>query len=228
MSAYDQMFCIYHRASAPVIVIGGGRVGRATGHELKARGIDFRIVEKLDERIREEFQENYVMGNAADIKTLEKAGIRDAPAVIITSHDDEMNVYLTIYCRKLRPDIEIISRSSEERMVDTLHRAGSDFVMSHASMGANIFFNLLRRGDLLTVAEGLDVFRVKTPNQLVGKPIKASNIREQTGCTIIAIGTEGDLQPNPGPDYVLEKDQTMVLIGTPENENQFLERWVTG
>jgi voltage-gated potassium channel len=225
LTMYDEMFCIYHRASAPVVIVGGGRVGRATGREFKERGVDFRIVERMPERVREEFEGHYVMGNAADIKTLEEAGIREAPAVIITSHDDEMNVYLTIYCRKLRPDIEIISRSTEERIVDTLHRAGSDFVMSYASMGANIVYNKLRGGDRLMVAEGLDLFRVETPDRLIGRPIKASGIREETGCNIVAIGKAGTLEPNPLPDYVLEKGHTMVLMGTPENEARFLERW---
>ena len=225
LDMYNQMFCIYHRASAPVIIIGGGRVGRATGRDLRARGVDFRIVERLEERVREEFKDHYVMGNAADIKTLKKAGIDEAPAVIITSHDDEMNIYLTIYCRKLRPDIEIISRSSEERIVDTLHRAGADFVMSYATMGADLIFNRLRKGDRLMVAEGLDLFRVETPKRLVGRPIKASSIREETGCTIVAIGHDKDLKPNPLPDYVLEEGQTMVLMGTPENEKTFFDRW---
>ncbi len=225
LAMYDELFCIYHRASTPVIIIGGGRVGRATGREFKERGVDFRIVERLPERVRDEFEGHYVMGNAADIKTLENAGIREAPAVIITSHDDEMNVYLTIYCRKLRPDIEIISRSTEERIVETLHRAGSDFVMSYASMGANIVYNKLRGGDRLMVAEGLDLFRVQTPDRLAGRPIKASGIREESGCNIVAIGKAETLEPNPLPDYVLEKGRTMVLMGTPENEARFLERW---
>jgi voltage-gated potassium channel len=228
LTMYDQLFCIYHRAASAVIVLGGGRVGRATGRELRQRGIDFRIVERLPERVRAEFEGHYIIGNAADINTLEAAGIREAPAVIITSHDDEMNVYLTIYCRKLRPDIEIISRSTEERIVDTLHRAGADFVMSYASMGANIVFNLLRGGDRLMVAEGLDLFRVKTPPALVGTKLLDSGIRERSGCTVVAIGADDDLQPNPGPQHVLEDGRMMVLIGTPENESKFFELWVRG
>ena len=35
--------------------------------------------------------------------------------------------------------------------------------MSYASMGANAIFNLLRRADVLMLAEGLTVFRVKVP-----------------------------------------------------------------
>ena len=59
-------------------------------------------------RIRD--QAIYVEGSAADYETLERAGIDHALAIVITTHDDDMNVYLTIYCRRLRPDIQIISR----------------------------------------------------------------------------------------------------------------------
>ncbi len=226
LNMYDQMFCIYHRADAPVVIIGGGRVGRSIARALAQRNVDFRIIERLSERICREFEGKYVSGNAADLHVLEEAGIREAPALIVTSHEDDMNIYLTIYCRKLRPDIEIISRSTEERNVSTLHRAGADFVMSYASMGANIMFNLLRREDLLMVAEGLDVFRVKTPEELVGKPINQSRVREDTKCTIVAVSQNGKLATNPEPDCILEKGQTMVLIGSAEAENSFFEKFV--
>jgi voltage-gated potassium channel len=72
---------------------------------------------------------------------LERAGIDDASAVIITTHDDDMNVYLTIYCRRLRPDMRIIGRANLDRNVTTLYRAGADAVLSYASTGANAIWN---------------------------------------------------------------------------------------
>ena len=44
----------------------------------------------------------------------------------VTTNDDATNIYLTIYCRRLRPNMQIISRSTMERNVTTLHRAGAD------------------------------------------------------------------------------------------------------
>ncbi|NIP80294.1 MAG: potassium channel protein, partial [Gemmatimonadetes bacterium] len=73
--------------------------------------------------------------------------------------DDATNIYLTIYCRRLRPDVQIVSRATLERNVTTLHRAGADFVMSYSSMGANAILNVLQSGDVVMVAEGLEVFR---------------------------------------------------------------------
>ena len=113
-----------------------------------------------------------IHGDASSKAVLERAGINKAPALVITSHNDESNVYLTIYCRKLRPDIQIITRAFVHHNVEPLHRAGADFVMSQDHMGANTIFNLLNRAEILMVTEGLDVFSQKTPKSLVDVSVK--------------------------------------------------------
>src|SRR5688500_10686515 len=50
---YDALFCIYHVSTAPVIIIGGGRVGRATARALAEREVDYRIVEARADRIHD-------------------------------------------------------------------------------------------------------------------------------------------------------------------------------
>ena len=82
-------------------------------------------------------------------EVLKRAGIDEAPTTLVTTSDDAINIYLTIYCRRLRPDMQIISRATLERNVSTLHRAGADFVMSYASMGANTILNVLEKGDVV-------------------------------------------------------------------------------
>ncbi|MFT5657787.1 MAG: voltage-gated potassium channel [Gammaproteobacteria bacterium] len=209
--------------SNPVIIIGGGRVGRATAAALKRRGIEYRIVEQNEERIAD--TETYIHGSAADNSVLKRAGIEAAPTVIITTRDDETNIYLAIFCRLLRADIQIISRATLEQNLAALHRAGSDIVMSYASMGANALFNLLQRSDLLMVAEGLDIFKVPVPAELAGKSLVESNIRERTGCSIIGIDSEDKTTTNPDPDTVLPADAEIVLIGTPAGEAEFLKQF---
>jgi Trk K+ transport system NAD-binding subunit len=153
LQQFDAHFGSSDMTDAPVLILGGGRVGRATGRALEERGSDYRIVEQLHERV--DTSGKYILGNAARADVLHNAGIRDTPAVVITTHDDDLNIYLTLYCRHLRPDVQIISRATLERHVPTLHRAGADFVMSYASMGANAIWNLLQRNDVLMVTEGL-------------------------------------------------------------------------
>jgi len=205
----------------PVVIIGGGRVGQATGRALTELGIDYRIVEQHPADPASAAKT--VAGDAAQLEILRRAGIDEAPTAIITTRDDDVNIYLTIYLRNLRPDIVLISRSMHERNLATLHRSGADFVMSHASMGANTIFNLLRRTDIEMLAEGLDIFRLPLPPALSGKSIAGAGIRERTGCTVIALATPGGMQINPDPQQPLPADAEMLMIGTVENEERFLK-----
>jgi Trk K+ transport system NAD-binding subunit len=216
---YDEMLCIYHVNTEPVIIIGGGRVGRATARALREREGDYRIVEPLSERIRD--SEKYVHGSAADLTTLERAGIRTAPAVVITTRDDDINIYLTIYCRRLRPDIQIISRTTRERNVSTLYRAGADFVLSYGSMGATAIFNSLNSTDIIMVAEGLHLAQSKVPRVLCGKTLAEAAIPRQTQCNVVALSTPEGLKINPDPSTRLEAGAQLVLACTPEAAERF-------
>lgn len=223
LDRYNDHYCRGEAIVAPVVIIGGGRVGRAVGQALEAKGMDYRIVEKNPARIRPANAERYVLGDAAELDVLETAGIREATAVIVTTHDDDMNVYLTIYCRRLRPDVQILSRAVLDRNVVTLHRAGADFVMSYASTGANAMMNLIRRDSILMVAEGLDIFEVQISPALAGRTLAECNIRNKTGCTVVAIHIDQQPQLLLDPHEPLPTTGRLILIGTPDAEERFLK-----
>lgn len=136
-----------------------------------------------------------------------------------------MNIYLTFYCPQLRPDIKIISRAIVERTVSKLYRAGADLVMSSASLGADSILNFLRPNELSMFTEGLNIFSRPVPPSLVGKSLVESRIREQTGCTVIAVNTHGRQSVSPVPGTLLQKHDTVILIGTNESEAKFLETY---
>lgn len=218
---YDDYFGIYNNKDGPVIIIGAGRVGRATAKSLKDRKMDFVVVEKDEARAKR--CGNYVVGDAADREILYEAGMDKAHTVIITTHDDDTNIYLTLYCRRLKPELKIIARATLERNVNTLHRAGADFVMSYASMGANAIFNIMERDEVLMIAEGLNVFRTQTPSKMQNKSIRQIDLRKETGCSIVAIQNEEEMLINPDPDYILNADTELVIIGNYESEKVFTE-----
>jgi len=209
----------------PIIIIGGGRVGRAAGADLLARGLEYRLIERSPERIRPDDEARTILGDAAELTVLQEAGITETGAVIISTHDDDTNIYLTIYCRRLRPDVRIVSRATLERNIPTLHRAGADFVMSYASMGANAILTLLDRSDVLMVAEGLDVFRVPIPAALAGRRLADVDLRRKTGCTLVAWQRGGDMHLNPDPHQPLPAEAELILIGTVAAETAFLEQF---
>jgi len=227
LNRYNDMFCRGEpQNTAPIIIIGGGRVGRAVAQALDTKGLNYIIVEKNPERTQPANVQRYIIGDAAELKVLKAAGIQKATAVIVTTHDDDMNIYLTIYCRRLRPDVQILSRAVLDRNIVTLHRAGADFVISYATTGANAMMNLIRRDNILMVAEGLDIFEVPLPSSLAGHSLADCNIRDETGCTVVAVRTDQQIQPVLDPHEPLPSVGRLILIGTPDAEEKFLDAFI--
>ncbi|HEB68013.1 MAG TPA: potassium channel protein [Desulfobulbus sp.] len=225
LQKYDALFnaaCSPQLNNSPALILGGGRVGQAAAETLKNHHIKYTLIEKKPAVVMES-QDNYILGDAADINTLRNAGIENAHTVLITTHNDAMNIYLTFYCRQLRPDIEIISRAIEERTVSKLYRAGADLVMSSASMASNSILNFLRPNELSMFTEGLNIFSCPVPKSLIGKALLKSRIKEQTGCTVIAINSSGEQKVGPDPATRFQKHDEIILIGTTEAEAGFLE-----
>ena len=224
MDQYDRLIGSRGRETlteTPVVVLGGGRVGQAVGEDLKKRRIDYRIVEK-NERVGAG-NRRFVHGSAGDLDVLIRAGIKETQSIIITTHDDDLNIYLTIYCRRLRPDAQIISRASLDRNVNTLHRAGASLVMSFSSLCTTTLMNLLNPSKTVMLSEGLNVFRNTLAPDLAGKSIVDLQIREKSGCSVMALKRNGSVIINPAADLILEKKDELILIGTEESEKRFNE-----
>ena len=120
-------------------------------------------------------------------RSLLQAGLKTTPSIIITTHDDDLNIYLTIYCRRLRPDVQIISRASFDRNINTLHRAGANLVMSFSSLVTATVTNLLKPEQMLMLSEGLNVFRAALNPKLDGQCLSELRLRQDIGCSVVAI-----------------------------------------
>jgi voltage-gated potassium channel len=216
--------CAYPPANPSVIILGGGRVGQAAAAFLAQSGISYKIVEKRG-RVGSE-KDHFIYGDAADIAVLKEAGIEQARSVIITTHDDAMNIYLSFYCRQLRPDIQIIARASEDLTTSKLHRAGADQVGSSAVRGAATIMNLLQPYEGALFSTELSIFLVPVPAALAGKSLIESKLREKTGCSVMAIKDDSSLLTNPDPTTPLPLTGELIIVGSLEAEKVFKQEYM--
>lgn len=224
IAAYNQHFGAgpnENEGRSNVVLIGGGRVGRATARALEEARVPWTIIELLPERVQ--YPEHTIVGDASEFDLLVQAGLHQAATVIITTRDDDTNIFLTIFYRRLRKSLQIISRCTDEANVARLHRAGADLVMSYASMSANTIFNHLRGSDSCLLAVGLSVFPSPVPKSLAGQTLAESQVRSRTGCSILAIEVAGKREINLQPDTLLPEGGKLILMGSMEAEEQFSE-----
>jgi len=224
IARFNQTFSTHGLEKPRVLIVGGGRVGRATCRALTEAGICTTVmIERNAERVKD--FPDAIIGDAMDMTVLKEANAREATTLIITTHDDDMNVALTIFFRRLRSSWQILSRATHDRNVATLLRAGADLVLSYAAMGANTLLNVLRGSDHLLLAEGVNVFPADIPASMVGKTLAELHVRTQTGCSIIAIESAGERIVNPPSNQRLPAKGRIFLVGTIEAEERFLKQF---
>jgi Trk K+ transport system NAD-binding subunit len=223
----DLILVIYDTNYSPALVIGGGKVGRATARALKEKGVPVNLVER-NEGLRSRIGDcagKVLFGDAADRRVLMEAGLEQAPSVVLTTNDDAMNIYLAVYCRRLNPELRIVSRITHEKNVEAIYRAGADFAISYASLGVEEVFAHLHSRELLILGEGFELFCVLLPKSLAGLTLGESAISARTGLNVIGIQQNGRMITNPSESTRLTKESELVVLGSTSGRQAFLQEF---
>jgi voltage-gated potassium channel len=220
----DALFVIYQPTDIPVLVIGGGAVGRAVSQALHERGASVTILDH-DKALEGELAlvaDRVVIGDAANLQSVKAAGIDVAPSVVLTTNDDATNIFLAVYCRRLSSDAHIVSRISHDWNLEAIHRAGADFALSRASLAIQTLMSLVVERELIVVGEGTELFVEPIPAYLVGRELAASEIGARSGLNVIGIRSNGEFVPNPPGSAVLVEGGELVMLGTAEQRQEFI------
>lgn len=110
-----------------VLVVGYGRVGRLVGDMLNRHQVAWVGAEK-DARMvdtgRRAGQRIY-FGDAARPEFLERCGLAEAPALVVTMDDPEGVEAIVGLARSLRPDLTIVARARDARHAQRLYELGA-------------------------------------------------------------------------------------------------------
>ena len=221
----DDMLVIYNVNENPVLIIGGGVVGMAAARALKRQGIPVHLIEHkkdLCRRASRHCQQVFV-GDAADYELLNQAGIMEAPSVLLTTHDDAMNIYLASYCRNLNPELRVVSRITHERNLEAVHLAGANLVLSYASLGVEAILSILQGKEFIMLGEGVDLFSIVLPQSLHGKTLVETGIGERTGLNVIAIEHNGTVHSNMSAQTLLLPGAELLMLGSRKQRQEFVE-----
>jgi voltage-gated potassium channel len=206
-------------------VIGAGKVGQAAARALKQKALVVHALDR-DEKALEILAADVDAvhaGDAADRQTIERAGIARAASVLLTTNDDAMNIYLAVFCRKLNPDLRIVSRVTHERNVEAIHRAGADFALSYTSLGVDSIMSLVNGDATVVLGEGVRLFDVRVPSSLAGQPLSKTGIGSRTGLSVVAMEDQRVVTTQLTGETVLPKGATLLMLGNADQRQQFTE-----
>ena len=208
------------------IVCGYGRIGRLICTELKADNVDFVVIEESQaaaERI-EKAGYLYLNMDATSEEALKTAGIEKAKGLVTAVRSDANNVFITLTAKGIRPDIFIMSRTSDPKNEDKLKRAGATRVVCPYLIGGRRMAEILKRP---TVVDFIDIAMmgdklglmieealVGEKSNLIGKNLIESGLRKEYGVIIVAIKRAGrDMIFNPMPAETIMGGDVIVVLG---------------
>jgi voltage-gated potassium channel len=225
VAALNELLVIYDANPNPVVVIGGGQVGRAATLALKARDIPVHLVEKDGSRAAalEGIADRLFIGDASRVELMEDAGVQDAPSILLTTSDDFINVYLSVYCRRRNPGARILTRVTHERNVGIVSRTGADFVLSYASFGVQNVYSFVKGSALTMFGEGVDLYHVPVSDSLEGKSLGDIDVASLSGLNVIAIQNADGIVVRGLAKVRLEPGTTLVAFGSAEQRERFAE-----
>jgi Trk K+ transport system NAD-binding subunit len=208
-----------------VLVVGAGKVGQAAAAALKRRRLTVHGVDRQNDALETlgDSLDSAFAGDAADRRVLERAGISRAASVLLTTNDDAMNIYLAVYCRRLNPEVRIVSRVTHERNVEAIHRAGADFVLSYTTLGIEAVMSLLRGREPVLLGEGVELISLPVPASLAGKPLGESGIGSRTGLSVVALQQGDRLLTQLTAATILPAGGELLMLGSMEQRRAFGE-----
>jgi voltage-gated potassium channel len=215
-----------------VIICGFGRNGQQAALTLKLHKVQFVVIEKETDRLKQGFDHHsrllYINDDATSDDALIEAGIKRAKALIITLPFDSDNVFIVLSARSLNPHLQIISRASAHGTTQKLKKAGADNVIMPDKIGGTHMATLVSKPDVIEFIEFLSsqegesvimesVDYTNLPRGLRDQPLQTILDWKKTGVNCIGVKTEtGKFIINPSSTMVIKEGMKVIVLGTRE------------
>lgn len=212
------------RMTGHTIVCGWGRVGRAVGGYLSARGANVVVVDLDPQRVAE-IPYPALIGDVTDDDVLRKAGLMRARSLVAAINTDAENVYVTLSARALRPDLVIVARARTEESESKLLRAGATKVVNpqriggHRIAAASLHPHVVEFLEVVMHDANLE-FRleeasIKPGSPLAGRTLEEAEVNDSTGALVLALRDGyGAFIANPPMHTKLQAGHVLIAIGT--------------
>lgn len=209
----------YRTAADPVVVVGAGLVGQSAHGTLERADLETVVVD------REDGEHVDVVGDATTEETLHEAGIEDARTLIIALETDDEAILTALTARELNPDLEIIVGANAAASVSAMRTAGADYVLALPNVTGRMVTLRVFEREVMTLRDRLHLRQLDAP-MVVDEELSTATIRQETGCTVVALERDGDLHTDVD-GMQLGAGDSLVVAGTDRQIGQFRDAYGT-
>jgi voltage-gated potassium channel len=209
------------------ILCGFGRVGREIARDFTAEKIAFVVVDINPDSLQRAAAQGFTVmnGNAADVGTLQAAGVERARGLVTAVDDDADNIYVTLSARILKPDLFIVARANAEDAERKIRLAGANRVISPYTIGGRRMASLAMRptavefvDTVLSADNGqllLEDLTIRPGSAWIGRAL-IELFPQDDEAFVLALKRDGEMRFRPAADTELRSGDELVTAGPPE------------
>lgn len=214
-----------------LIICGAGETGAYMVKELLKTGDVFVVVDRDEEQLEKISQLGdfpVIKGEAGDESILTAARIHHARALASVLPEDKDNLLITVTARLLNPNLRIVARCAESRMIEKLLRHGANSAVSPNMIGGMRLASELIRPSVVGFLDGMlrdqagtmrvEEIALAEGSPWIGRKMKELGIQGRYNLLTLALRTsDGDMRFSPREDTVLGKSDILVVMGDVAN-----------
>ena len=193
------------------------------------------IIAEIDEKPIDDPHIDFIAG-VINIENLEKANLPEAKGVIVLSDDnfdltsrDAKTILSTMTINSVNPDVYICVELLDQENIEHCKIAGADEIIVIGELSTSLLVNAsLDHGISKVISElvsrrfGNELYKIKVPNNIVGKTFFEVVCEFKKKHNIICLGIDDPNSNNPvtNPDnsYIVEKDSSLIVISEQRTE----------
>ena len=202
------------RRHGPFLIAGGGEVGRKVAELLTDAGEEtFMIDAQPGPGVN-------LVGNVVDTQVLKQAGVENVQAVILALSADSTTLFATVIVKNLASDVPVIARVNRVENLERIYAAGADFALSISQVSGQLLAWRLLGKESVALDPELRVIKVSTRGLEKYHP-RDTDIREKTGCSVVAVERGDELLVEFGPEFRFQPNDAVYICGNAEAAQKY-------
>ncbi len=204
-----------------VLLIGLGIFGQTLGEKLMAMDNEVLAVDRDEDKVNAVAKKytNAIIANCMNVESLRSLDIPSFDACVVAISDDfQSSLEITSNLKDLGAKF-IISKASTEIQRKFLYRVGADEVIypnRDLAEKLAVKINSKRVYNYIELDSEHAIFEIAVPPMWLNKTIVEVNPRKKYSINVLTIKKGEQIFPNPGPDYMFEDGDHMLVFGNTE------------
>ena len=212
-----------------ILIIGLGRFGTHLCKDLSRLNNEIMIVDQDESRLEDllPLVVSAKIGDCTNEKVLKSLGVGNFDVCFVCiGNNFQSSLEITSQLKELGAKY-VVSKANRDIHAKFLLRNGADEVVYpdfDIAEKVAVRFSANQVFDYTELGNGYSIYEIAPLPGWIGKSIKEVNFRAVYHANIIGVKADGSMKLTPGPDYVFQQDEHLMILGHQSDVEEIVKK----